>query len=184
MLDEEEKEQPLFSRRIGSSRYIIDANCIREGQADPDLEQLQVWKDNGVIRLDISDVAATEAARGSAERTAKTMNRIRVGTLFSRSHEMFPVVESILFRRGADTQNKVNDVLIVLNAKVNGYTLITNDGDIFKKAKQLNDEIGLRVLRPKQAVAEIRPKIQSHDELLKRTCAREGITPPDWLGKD
>ena len=181
----ESAERPGMSRRVGSSRFLIDANCINAKQLDADLNQLETWRENGVIRMDISDVAAGEAAKGNAARSRKTMNRIRTGTLLSPGDERHQKIEKILWPKGAENQNQLNDVTIVFNAKKNAYQiLITNDRDILRHAGRLATEIGITVMRPKDAVARVRQQIDSRDARIARACERSGESLPEWVGKD
>jgi hypothetical protein len=95
------------------------------------MNQLERWRADGVILMDMSEVAQGEAMSGRDDRrTAKALD-----TIFSMTYADTPQekqklleIEAILCPEGAKTQNQSNDVEIVFNALKYGRILVTADG--------------------------------------------------------
>ena len=173
--------------------FTIDTNRINARQADSDMNQLEQWREDGLIDVIMAESAYEEArAGGNALRARKVGLQIFSMTLANTEGEQdgLKQIESILFPGGATTQNEKNDIDIVFNAKKYRRILVTSDGGskrqpdgILGNRKALA-AIGVTVMTAPEAVALVRGKIQARDERARR-LSREDSTPlPDWVGKD
>lgn len=180
------------------SRYVcldfsIDTNRINAKLKCPSMNQLGVWRKNGVIQIDMCDVAQEEASRGSSARFEKASDFIYPKTLDAHRHSNeFTKIKNILFPKNETlTPNEENDVLIVLHAKQTYSILITNDGGskrqpngMLGNKEHLLKEIGVEIIRDTEAVALVEQKIRERDERALRIAERSGEALPEWVGKD
>ena len=180
------------------SRYIalvfsLDANRINAMQKCPATNQLEVWSKNGVIQIDMCDVAQDEASKKSAARFQKASNYVYPITLDShRQSNEYRKIREILFpNKSTLRRNEENDVLIILHAKQNNCILVTNDGGsrrqpkgILGNKKLLLNEIGVKVMRDTEAVELVEQKIKERDMRARRIAERIGKRFPEWVGKD
>lgn len=170
--------------------YHLDANRINARQQDEDVNQLELWHEQGVIFLEMSRTAYDEACTGSACREEKASDYTWVSTTWEMK-EWRILLENILFPCGAKKKNEINDISILLMAKMANATLVTNDGGskaqpggILGNTKRLLAETGIRVLSAGQAVAEIRGCIHLRDEAANKVAKTTGKKLPSWVGKD
>lgn len=180
-------------RRLLYESFQIDANRINARGTIDAMNQLEEWRDNDVIHLDMSQVAYGEASAGDhSDRAEKAAGYIYSMTLAStpRERAQLDEIERILFPSGATTQNERNDVEVVFNALKYHRILITNDGGskrqpggILGNADQLR-ALGLRVMRDSEAVEYIRERIRQRDERARRVAAYTGESLPEWVGQD
>jgi len=180
------------------SRYValdfsFDANRINAMQNCPATNQLEIWSKNGVIQIDMCDVAQNEASKKNAARFQKASNYIYPITLEShRQSDEFRKIKNILFpNKSTLTTNEENDVLIILHAKQNNCILVTNDGGSRRQPKgmlgnkdRLFNEIGVKVMRDTEAVELVEGKIIERDDKVRRVAERSCETLPQWVGAD
>lgn len=170
--------------------YHLDTNRINARQQDKDVNQLELWHKHGVIFLEMSRTAYDEACIGSACRAGKASDYTWVSTSWEMK-EWRILLENILFPRGLKRQNEINDISILLLAKMANAMLVTNDGaskaqpgGILGNRERLLAEAGIRVLSAGEAVTEIRSYIQLRDEAANEIAKATGQKLPDWVGKD
>jgi len=164
-------------KRYIYKRYHIDANRINARQNLEAMNKLEKWAEDGVIDIEISQVAMNEAsAGGSPQRAHEAMGHIFSYTASTTSQETDrrSDIESLVFPDGCKDQNQKNDVEIVFNAEKYGLTLITADGasknqpgGILGAQLQLQ-RIGIKVLRDIEAIAEIELAILDRDQMARR----------------
>ena len=157
------------------------------------MNQLEIWHNNGVIDLQLSEVAQNEAIAGNnSARKNKAFAYIYSCTFANTSDEQNQLrnISDILFPDGIKNSNQRNDVEIVFNAlKYTGF-LITNDGASKSQpggilgAKEKLKEIGLFVMSDCEAVDYIKGLIKTRDNRVKRKSEENGEPLPDWYGKD
>jgi len=161
-------------------------------QKCPATTQLEIWSKNGVIQIDMCDVAQDEASKKSAARFQKASNYIYPIALDShRQSNEFRKIKNILFpNKSTLTINEENDVLIILNAKQNHCILVTNDGGSRRQPKgmlgnkeRLLNEIGVKVMRDTEAVELVEGKIIERDDRARRVTERSCATLPEWVGE-
>ena len=173
--------------------FSLDANRINAMRKCPATNQLEMWEENGVVQIDMCDVAQDEASKKSSARFQKASNYIYPITLNShRQSDEFRKIKNILFpNKSTLTTNEENDVLIVFHAMQNHCLLVTNDGGskrqpggmLGNKDRLLND-IGVKVMRDTEAVVLAEEKIAERDERARRIAERNGEALPEWIGKD
>jgi hypothetical protein len=181
------------------SRYIykmfqIDTNRINAKQGLENMNTLERWHKNGVIKLEMSEPSLSEACAGNnRERRRKAHCYI-----FSMSFAEIPEekarlqkIEQILFPKGVKDQSQKNDVEIVFNAAKYGQILITNDGGsktqpggLLGNAQKLKEEIGVTVVTDEQAIGMVRKDIEIRDQMARDEAKESGLKLPDWVGKD
>lgn len=98
-------EEP--SRYIGRV-YHLDANRINTKQKDQHVNEIEKWAKNGIIDLDMSEPAYSEAERGSKQREEKTSEYIFVEAVdcLGGENECRKTIEDILFHSGAKDSNQ------------------------------------------------------------------------------
>lgn len=180
-------------RRLHRLNFTLDANCVNARGQDPALNQLQKWKDDGLITILASETAQKEmAAGGNDTRTAKASEYVFTESAVSTDIELrlLAQVKSILFPRGVTNQNQRNDVEVVFNAGKYGRILVTNDGasasqpgGILGNRRQLA-QIEIVAMPPEEAVALVNREIVVRDNLARQWAARSAAPLPAWVGKD
>ena len=103
---------------------------------------------------------------------------------------MLSKINKILFPNGATTPNQWNDVEIVFNAWKYQSILLTNDGGSKRQPGGILGNrdrlavLGIRVMRPLEAVSEVKQAIQKRDHRVMLETMRTGEQLPDWVGRD
>lgn len=173
--------------------FHVDANRVNARLCLSNMNKLEKWHKEGVITVEISEVAQSEAAAGdNPMRKSKAYEYVFTETLASTSGEKkrLQEIEGILFPAGAQSENERNDVWIVFNAIKYEAILITNDGDSKRQPGGMlgNREglkrLGAKILNDEEAVQLVRHLIKKRDERTRRYCERVGEALPDWVGKD
>lgn len=111
--------------------FHIDANRVNARLCLVNMNRLEKWHKDGVITIEMSSVAQSEAAAGGDHnRKSKAYEYIFTETHASTSGEKkrLQEIEGILFPAGARLDSERNDVSIVFNAIKYDAILITNDG--------------------------------------------------------
>lgn len=180
-----------YDRRRIPGRFQIDANRINSSGRLQNMNTLERWHKDKVIRIMMAQPAQDEAAHGSSGRARKAYGYIFTMTK-SRPEdiELLNTIESILFPKGATTQNEKNDIEIVFNARKYGCTLVTNDGGsrrqpggILGKRDRLL-QLGIEVLTDEEAVTLIKQRIRERDSRERERCNITGQPLPEWVGRD
>jgi hypothetical protein len=173
--------------------FIIDANRINARQADPHMNRLEVWRDNEVIELMMSESSHQEArAGGDPRRARKASMHIFSMTMASTAIEQEELrgIEKILFPGGAVRPNQRNDVDIVFNAAKYRRILITGDGGSKSQPggmlgnRAALSSLGVRIMTAEEAVALVQQKIKGRDEMARLSAQMERRPLPEWVGKD
>jgi hypothetical protein len=173
--------------------FHIDSNRINSKANLRYINILEHWDKEGVIYIEMAEVAQEEAAKGrDANRFEKAYSYIATETLASNADEirLIDQIESILFPGGAANRNERNDVEIVFNAHKYDSILVTNDGGSKRQkggilgSRMHLENLGIRVLRDHEAVDLVKDKVQKRDEIAKRISIKFGKALPEWVGKD
>jgi len=171
----------------------IDTNLINARQKLEAVNQLERWYADGIILMNMSGTARTEAlAGGNKQRTRKANQQIFTVTDPEDSDGVrFKAIEDVLFPAGAKDQNQRNDVRIVADAIHYAATLVTNDGasasqpgGILGHREELARRFGVRILTADEAIAFVREKIRERDEFNRQVVREFGGELPEWTGKD
>ena len=174
-------------RRDTSLQFCLDANRINARQKDDFMNQLEEWKQNGVIHLYMSEPAAIEARRGGSPQRYRKVAQFGpiMLTLATTSEERTRLrkISNILLTRLPKDENELRDVEIVFNAKKYPGILITEDEGILGKHSQLKT-LGIDVWRTAEAVEFVRRRIAGRDKKARNVAARTGEPLPNWVGKD
>jgi len=140
--------------------FFLDTNKINGRKLLPHMNKLEVLASDGKCELLMPKIAWNEAAAGNNEtREEKTWSYYFIGLKYTNSQKYwFSEVEKIVFPSGADTQNKKNDVWVLVTAREMNYPLITNDGDskfqpggMLGNRKELS-KIGICIIRDEEAI--------------------------------
>lgn len=174
-------------------RYHIDTNRINARQKIEALNKLEAWANDGVIDIEMSEVAMDEAASGNSQaRREKAFGHIFSYTESNGQNDSARMreIERAIFPAGCADQNQRNDVEIVFNSEKYLMPLITDDGASRSQpggilgAKAQLRKLGITVLRAEDAIAEIEGAIRSRDDIALRVHQEFGQKLPDWYGKD
>jgi len=179
-------------RNIGHV-YQLDTNRINAMRKDLHVNQLEVWHKRKVIFLEMSFSAYKEASFGSFRRNEKAS-----GYTWTHINEAWPGIDEfqksiaeIIFPGGPRNKQEINDVTILLTAKMSFATLVTLDGGsnrqpggMLGNADRLLSELGIRVITAEHAVDEIRACIRIRDNTARKVSAACGRNLPKWVGKD
>jgi hypothetical protein len=185
-------KQWMPERRV-YREFVVDTNCVNSRQAIPAMNRLEVWARNGVIGLLTTEVAQNEMLAGGdslrSEKAVAYMFTISAITTASERKTMAQI-ERILFPDGAQSQNQRNDIEIIFNAGKYMRPLITNDGGsksqpggILGNRSELA-ALGVSVLTPDEAVAQIEREIAFRDKSARRMAATLDVPVPEWVGQD
>lgn len=171
----------------------IDTNLINARQKLAAVNNLEKWYDDGVILINMSGTARTEAlAGGNPQRSLKANQQIFTMTPPVGANEpRFKVIADLPFPNGAKSENQRNDVRIVADAIHYAATLVTQDGGsnsqpggILGNRDMLAKRLAIRILTPDEAVAMVREHIQERDNFNRQVAREFGGEPPDWTGRD
>jgi hypothetical protein len=169
----------------------IDTNLINARQKLDAVIRLETWYADGVVLINMSSTAHSEAKAGNDElRTRKANQQIftmtQPGDSTDRTYRM---IESALFPDGAKDDNQRNDVRIVFEAAKYGAILVTGDGGskaqpggILGNREKLKGLV--RIVSPDEAVAFVQEKIRERDEFNARVVHEYGGELPAWTGAD
>lgn len=188
------RAEPKFLRRmLGGPSFQLDTNLINARQKLEEVNQLERWRDDGVISLVMSGVAHAEAkADGNVARTKKAASHVFTIRANGEAAEddMFAEVEAALFGR-IETDNQANDVRIVCDAIKWHAVLVTNDGGsksqpggILGSRDRLRAIADITILSPVEALQLIRRKIAERDAFNAQVSTLTGDPVPAWHGKD
>ena len=171
----------------------VDANRVNARTALPNMNQLEKWRDDEVILMQVSRTAQEEAAAGgSTARSRKAHSYIftLTGNLIDDERRQVSEIERVLFPNGASARNERNDVDVVFNAGKYGAILVTADGASRRQPGGILGNraklaaLGFEVMTDDEAVAHIRRKIHERDERAVERARRDGKPVPAWVGKD
>ncbi len=183
----------LLRRLLYIPVFHIDANLINARQKLAAVNQLEQWFADGIILINMSGTAHSEARAGhNAQRTAKANRQIfTLTTPIEPSDPMFQKIERLLWPEGARSANERNDVEVVAEATKYAATLVTADGrsktqplGILGHREELARAVGVKILSPDEAVDFVREKIRDRDSFNERIIQEYGGTLPEWMGRD
>lgn len=169
----------------------IDANLINARQKLAAVNQLEKWADDGIICMNMSSTARTEARAGrNLDRTRKADVQIHTLTPPAEAGDtQYQEIEAAIFPDGAKNENQQNDIKIVNEAVNYAAILVTGDGGsktqpggILGNRDKLRNM--LRILSPDEAVDFVRNKIEERDKFNRRVAEEIGGELPAWTGKD
>jgi len=183
-------------RSLYTPEFHLDANLINARQKDDAVNQLERWRDDGVIGLVMAGVAHAEAQAGTGV-NAVARKRKAASHIFTihevgapKEDDTYAKVENILWGKAAD-DNQANDVEVVCEAIRWHAILVTNDGDSKEQPKgilgnrvRLREQFAAVIYRPKEAVAFIRSKLAERDDFNAQVSKVTGTAMPDWTGRD
>ena len=137
--------------------FHIDANLINARQRLPAVNQLEKWFSDGVILIDMSGTARTEAKAGNDGQRDRKANR-----------------------HGAQTDSQRNDVKIVAGAAKYQAILVTADGasksqpgGILGNRDKLKGRV--RIVSPDEAVTLVREKILEREDFNQQMAREYGL---------
>ena len=171
---------------------MIDSNRINAcGKLDA-MNQLERWKNDGVILINMSGVTFKEAQAGNnPARTKKAFGHIftTTDTSIDRNSPTYKRIELAIFPGGVRDQNEENDVKIVYEAAYYHAILITGDGNSRRQPRGiLGGRDGLRdlvqIMRDIEALEFIKAQIAKRDYYVRIEAPTSGCTLPDWVGRD
>lgn len=169
----------------------IDTNLINARQKMDAVNQLEKWRDDGVVLINMSSTAHGEAKAGGNElRTRKADQQIFTMTQPGNGTDpIYKKIEDALFPNGAKDENQRNDARIVYEAA--RYTAILVTGDGASKSQPggiLGNRDKLRnlvcIVSPNEAVAFVQGKIRERDEFNARLAREFSYDLPAWTGTD
>jgi hypothetical protein len=157
------------------------------------MNQLEQWRADGVIILDMSEEAYDEARSGNDMKRTKKADEnifIRANDVFGGEKEFRKKLGKILFNSTSLSKSQKRDVQILFCAKMAGAILITNDGGskrqpggILGHAKELAS-LGIEVVTDEVAVQKVRHLIVLRDKTARNVAKDTGLPLPPWVGLD
>jgi len=188
----ESKPIQMKRRMLYTPIFHIDTNRINaRGKLDA-MNQLEKWKKDRVILINMSGVSFKEAQVGNnPARTEKVFKQIftTTDTSINKNDFLYKRIESTIFPNGIKNQNEENDVKIVYEAAHYQAILVTDDGSsqrqpggILGHREELRDVV--QIMRDYEAVEFIKKKIAERDNYTRKAAETSGAPIPDWVGKD
>ena len=178
----------LFSRKLLFSQIFIDANRINALQRDPDMNQLEEWAKNGVIKMRLPDTAHEEIQKAGSKQRAKTLGILIPCALITTDDEraMLTKIEMIIAEGKQQLlENDKKDAKIVFTAcKYSNAVVVTADGWLLRKARAIQTGIGVQVMSAAELVKVLRARIESRDKRVRAEATRRESPVPDWVGCD
>jgi len=183
-------DDPMPVRNIGL-RFHLDTNRINARQNLVYMNQLERWRADGVITLDMSEEACDEARAGNnIKRTEKADESIFIRANDVFGSEISGKMEKILFNSTNLDESQKRDARILFCAKMANAILITNDGGskrqpggILGHANELAF-LGINVMTDKVAVQKARHLIAFRDKTARIVATDTGLPLPPWVGLD
>lgn len=157
------------------------------------MNRLKEWKDTRVIEIEMSKEAQDEAAKGgNPTRTTEAYKYIfSAAQPNTNENHIYKKIEEILCPTGVKSKNEKHDVGIVFTAWKDKCILITNDGDSKKQpggilghARDLQQQLNIKIMRDSDAVSFVEDKIMKRDDRARYVSKKTGQSLPDWVGKD
>jgi len=190
-------EVTMQRRMLYTPVFHLDANLVNARQKLEAVNQLEKWRDDGVICLAMAGAAHAEAQAGVGG-NAQARMRKAASHIFTindageaKEDDSYTTVKKILWGDGAINDNQVNDVEVVCEAIKWHAILVTKDGGSKKQPGGIlgNREELLRrccvgIYRPEEAVEYIRSKISERDDFNAQVAALSGKPAPEGTGKD
>ncbi len=180
--------------RTISMAFQRDTNCINARNSLADINLLEQWTFNGVITIEMSEVAFNEARKGrNKNRIDKARRHIYTHTHASTVEEQDTLrkIQEIVFPDDIHDKSQANDVEIIFNAHKYGCILITEDGrskrqprGILGAAVQLEKLLGINVMSSNEAVEVVRERIRIRDDQCRRIAQEFNEKLPSWVGQD
>jgi hypothetical protein len=186
-------EDTAVNDRDVGLRILIDTNVINSRGRDADMNQLEIWDDVGVIEIMLPETAHGEATVGhDAGRLAKANAQIISENLAHTTEErrIWGEISRAIFPGTVPNQNQTNDIDIVFNCWKYGALLVTNDGASRSQPRGILGSrtelaaLAIRVMRPAEAVAEVRRRIAVRDQNAREFASSHGCSLPEWIGED
>jgi hypothetical protein len=170
----------------------IDTNRINARGKLAAMNQIERWKEDGVVLINMSGVSFKEAQAGNnPTRSQKAYQQIftLTDTSIDKNDARYKTIESTLFPNGIKNANEENDVKIVYEAVYWHAILITNDGGSRTQPGGIlghRDELGslVQIMTDEEAVNFIKQKIFERDTRARHDVAEAGAPLPAWVGKD
>jgi hypothetical protein len=188
------RDGPPMEPREVFVRIHLDTNRINARGRLPAVNQLERWHEDGVIELFMSETAHSEARKGGDERrTEKALGYIYSYSAITASEELetLRAIEVILSSDKVPSADIRNDAAIVFNAGKYCAILVTADGGsrsqpggILGHRSELTHISGARIMTDAEAVAHVRAKIASRDEICRMQARYESVPLPEWVGRD
>jgi len=157
------------------------------------MNQLEQWRADGVIILDMSEEAYDETQSGNDIKRAEKADDsifIRANDVFGGEEEFRDHLGKILFKSANLSEGQKKDVRILFCAKMAGAILITNDGGskrqpggILGHEKELAS-LGIMVVTDEVAVQKVRHLIAFRDKAVRSVARDTGLPLPPWVGLD
>lgn len=190
----------LPTRKLIYPRFQIDTNRINTKGNEESMNQLEKWKSDGVIDIQMSAVALKETGKEGMPRHNKAITHIITYTenldgqeswITQDEQDKIDKIANIVFPCGVKSDNEKNDVKIIFHAIKYHFILVTNDGNskaqprgILGSAAELKQEFGLEVIKDDEAVEKVKKAIQARDKRAQSYSDETGMPLPDWVGKD
>jgi hypothetical protein len=180
-------------RRLRHISFLVDTNCVNARKQLAPMNRLEEWAEFEIIDLLTAESAQIEmAAGGFNKRTKKAYTFITTLTELSTQEEQAQLnrIKAILNLSNIEAKNQANDVDIVFNSWKYHLPLITNDGDSKSQPKGILgnklqlDNIGIKVVRPEEAVTIVETALERRDNLAYQWAEFYGKPVPVWVGKD
>lgn len=133
------------------------------------MNELELLASKGLCELLMPKVAWSEAEKGTdILRKEKAWSYYFIGLTGTNSQQYwFKRIENIVFPSGANNQNQINDVWILVTTREMGYPIVTNDGDSKSQSggmlgnKDQLKALGIKVLRDFEAVKLVKNNLQT-----------------------
>jgi hypothetical protein len=157
------------------------------------MNRLRKWHDDGVIALEMSEPALSEAlADADVVRSSTAREYTYCSTMATTKGEqnLLSQIEKCLFPRGACCQSERNDVEIVFNAWKYEAILVTNDGASRRQPGGILGNrdalrvIGAQVMSDNEAVVYVEKRIERRDRLARAQALNLRYELPSWVGTD
>jgi hypothetical protein len=181
-----------FDRDVGL-RIMIDTNMINSRGRNADMNQLEAWGHTGVIDIVLPEPAHEEATADDDPRRVAKANAHVISESLARTTEERRILDAIaqtIFPSVAPNRNQANDIEIVFNSWKYVAILVTNDGDSRSQPRGILgsraglEKLAIRVMRPSEAVTEVRRKIAVRDSIARQSSESHSCAPPAWVGND
>lgn len=171
--------------------FHLDANRINGSGRLKYVNELELWRERGVIMLGVSEVVNQEVIHSdpTGRRGKKARMETRTETLATTPQEKKQLrrIRTILF---GDTelrdQGEWNDVEALFNAKKYCRIFVTADGvggkerGILTRREELKN-FGIIVMTDHEAVVGVRRALRVKARNKREICALSGTPEPEWI---
>ncbi len=173
----------MSRRLLYTPVFHLDADLIKAGQRLPEVRQLEKWREDGVILLNMSGVAYDDAQAGGDRLRARKAAPHRA------DQRLLMAAEEVIFVKATEGGQRC-DARIACDSIERHAIPIASDAGSKSAPCAVSDrradlrQPGANIMSAPEAVAYVRKQIAKRDAANAEVAEATGQSLPDWTGRD